>query len=167
MTRKEQLIIEGYKSLAQYGCQLSADHISTDRIMIPLSLAPAFYILAPPNGEIASKLAETLILLGGILFIVFWMLRNRRSEKRLSAIWDILRSIEAPLGFEAYLMLKRFMDTMVYDNGRWREPQSHDPKLPRRDFVLKEYFGWAAIGFYVVVGLFYVWWEDIVSWFCC
>ena len=83
LNKKEQLLIEGYKSLTQYGCQMSQDHISTDRVMIPLSLAPALWVLAPPNGAIDGKAAETLILLGGIVFIVFWMLRNWRSEKRL------------------------------------------------------------------------------------
>ena len=47
LTRKEQLQIEGYRSLTEYGCQMSQDHISTDRVMIPLSLAPALWVLAP------------------------------------------------------------------------------------------------------------------------
>ena len=39
LNKKEQLLIEGYRSLTEYGCQMSQDHISTDRVMIPLSLA--------------------------------------------------------------------------------------------------------------------------------
>ena len=166
LTRKEQLQIEGYKSLTQYGCQMSQDHISTDRVMIPLSLAPAIWVLRPLNGQFEDNWAKTLILLGGVSLIVFWIYRNRRSEKRLNAIWDILRLIEAPLGFEAHLMLKRFMETMELDNGRWRERQSHDRKPPPRDFTLKKYFGWFALGFYGLV-LIYVWWANIVSWICC
>ena len=103
LTRKEQLEIEGYKSLTQYGCQMSQDHISTDRVMIPLSLAPAIWVLRPLNGQFNDNWANSFILLGGVVFIAFWMLRNRRSEKRLYAIWDILRLIEVPLGFEAHL----------------------------------------------------------------
>ena len=166
LTRKEQLEIEGYKSLTQYGCQMSQDHISTDRVMIPLSLAPAIWVLRPLNGQFDDNWAKTFILLGGASLIVFWMFRNGRSEKRLYAIWDILRLIEAPLGFEAHLMLKRFMETMEYDNGRWRERQSHDPKLPPRDFKLKEYFGRFALAFYGAI-LLYVWCPNVVSWFCC
>ena len=82
MTRKEKLRIEGYKSLTQYGCQLSADHISTDRIMIPLSLAPALLVLAPQNGHV-SGFAKTMILVAGVFLILFWMYRNRRNAKRL------------------------------------------------------------------------------------
>ncbi len=167
MTENErQHLIEGYKALTQYGCQLSADHISTDRIMIPLSLAPALLVLSPPNGEIVSRWAETLILLGGVVFIWFWHHRNLRNEKRLHAIWDILRLIEAQLGFEAYLTLQRFMDTMVYDNGRWRKLTPNDQKQPKSDFTLKKYFAGFAFAFYLTVGS-YVWWENIASWLRC
>lgn len=157
MTENErQHLIAGYNSLTQYGCQLSADHISTDRIMIPLSLAPAFFVLAPQNGEIAGQFAETLILVGGVVFILFWRSRNLRNEKRLYAIWDILRLIEKELGFEAYRTLKFFMDAHLFEKGRWRKPPMHDFKLKKR-------FGHAAIVFYSVV-LVYVWWENIASW---
>ena len=166
MTENErQHLIEGYKVLTQYGCQLSADHISTDRIMIPLSLAPAFFVLAPQNGKIASQWAETLILVGGVVFIWFWHQRNLRNEKRLHAIWDILRLIEAQLGFEAYLTLQRFMDTMVYDNGRWRKLTPKDKPL-KHDFTLKKHFARFACVFYLVV-LLYVWLKNIIPYLCC
>ena len=142
LTRKEKLGIEGYKALMQYGCQMSADHISTDRVMIPLSLAPALLVLAPPNEGIASNWAETWILLGGFVFTTFWMLRTRRSEKRLYAIWDILRLIEGALGFEAHLTLQAFMDDPILYGGRFR-------RWTYRDFTLKEWFGWFVLAFYV------------------
>ncbi len=154
-SERDQLLIEGYKSLTQYGCQLSADHISTDRIMIPLSLAPAIWVLRPLNGEIDDSWAKTLILVGGFGFIVFWMLRNRRSEKRLYAIWDILRLIEVPLGFEAHLTLKLFMEDPDLYNGRFR-------RWTFRDFTLKTCFGVAALVFYGVV-LVYVWWWEYIG----
>lgn len=165
MTRKEKLIIEGYKSLTQYGCQLSADHISTDRIMIPLSLAPALLVLAPQNGHV-SGFAKTMILVAGVFLILFWMYRNRRNAKRLSAIWDILRLIEAQLGFEAHIKLKIFMESLLFENGQWRKLQSSDSKPPTHDFKLKRTFGIAVLCFYGLV-LVYVWWEHIVSRLCC
>ena len=108
--------------------------------MIPLSLAPAFFVLPPQNGEIANQWAETLILVGGIVFIVFWMLRNWRNKKRLYAIWDILRLIETKLNFEAYLGLSKLMDTRPCSRfwlGR---------RLPPHDFTLKTCFGGGRIG---------------------
>ena len=166
LTRKEQLQIEGYRSLTEYGCQMSQDHISTDRVMIPLSLAPALWVLAPPNGEIASQWAETLILVGGIVFIVFWMLRNSRSERRLSGIWDILRSIETQLGFEAYLTLNQFMEAWLFHRRRFLKKRFRIEKPPKRDFQLKKYFAYVALVFYSIV-LLHVWWANVASWFCC
>ncbi len=161
MTENERKhLIEGYKSLTQYGCQMSADHISTDRIMIPVSLAPAFFVLAPQNVEITNQWAETLILMGGISLILFWMFRNSRSKKRLYAIWDILRLIETKLGFEAYLRLLNLMKTRACHRfwlGRI---------LPPSDFTLKFWFGVFALAFYCLVTL-HVWCPDVISWFCC
>ena len=45
LTRKEQLQIEGYKALMQYGCQMSQDHVNYDRIIMPVSLLPAYFVL--------------------------------------------------------------------------------------------------------------------------
>ena len=164
MTENERRhLIEGYKSLTQYGCQMSQDHISTDRVMMPLSLAPALWVLAPPNGPIDGKLAETLILLGGTVFIVFWMLRNWRSGKRLHAIWDILRLIEVKLGFETYLILDRFMDGSLFIKGR---PKGQSKITPPRDFTLKKWFGWAALAFYGLVFVFDVMVDVWRAWLC-
>ena len=156
LTRKEQLQIEGYKALLHYGCQMSADHISTDRVMIPLSLAPALWVLRPLNGQFDDNWAKTFILLGGYWLIGFWMLRNQRSEKRLYAIWDILPLIEKDLGFKAFQTLKLFMDTREFRDGRFR-------RLPSRDFTLKKWFGRLALAFYGVVFIYIWWWANIVS----
>ena len=157
LNKKEQLQIEGYKSLTQYGCQMSQDHISTDRVMIPLSLAPAIWVLRPLNGPIDDNWAKTFILLGGCLLIGFWMLRNWRSGKRLSAIWDISRLIEVQLGFKAYRTLKTFMADPLYERlGK-----------PPRDFQLKKWFGWFALAFYGVVFVYVWWWENIASLWRC
>ena len=160
LNKKEQLLIEGYKALNQYGCQMSQDHLSVDRIFMPLSLAPAYYVLTQPNGEIDSKAVESLILFGGVVFIVFWMLRNWRSKKRLYAIWDILPSIERQLEFEAHRTLRKCMD----------KPRCSRFGLgwitPPRDFTLKSLFGWLTLAFYGVI-LLYVWCPSVVSWFCC
>lgn len=170
MTENEKKhLTEGYKALTQYGCQLSADHISTDRIMIPLSLAPALFVLAPQNDMVYSKLAATLMLSGGVVFLWFWWQRNLRNEKRLHAIWDILRSIEGQLGFEAYLELQRYMNTMVYDKGqeRWRKLTRCDSKLPRHDFTLKKNFVMLASLFYVFVWVYVLCGESIAEWLRC
>ena len=45
LTRKEQLEIEGYKALMQYGVQLSQDHLNYDRIFMPLTFVPAYFVL--------------------------------------------------------------------------------------------------------------------------
>ena len=137
----------GYKALNQYGCQMSQEHLSIDRIFMPLSLAPALWVLAPPNEAIENKFVESLILLGGMFFIGFWILRNWRSRKRLYAIWDILRGIEYKLGFAAHRTLKECMDNPF--DAQFR-------KRPPRDFRLKNWFGGIAMGFYVLV-LGYVW----------
>lgn len=164
MTENERKhLIEGYKSLTQYGCQMSQDHISTDRVMMPLSLAPALWVLAPPNGPVDGKLAETLILLGGVVFIVFWMLRNWRSGKRLHAIWDILRLIEVKLGFEAYLTLDRFMNGSLFVERRSNEQSTITPP---RDFTLKKWFGWVALAFYGAVFVFDVMVDFWRAWLC-
>ena len=128
--------------------------------MIPLSLAPAFYVLAPPTEHDVNYIAKVCILLGGTSLIVFWMLRNKRSERRLSAIWDILREIERQLGFEAYLILKQFMDTWLFHPRRFRKGRFRIQKPPMREFQLKAQFGWTAIVFYLVVAL-YVWFWPI------
>lgn len=163
MTRKEQLLIQGYNALTHYGCQLSADHIGTDRIMMPLSLAPALLVLAPPNGGIDGTLPKLFILSGGFFFVLFWKSRNLRNEKRLHAIWDILRYIEGELGFEAYIKLRQIMNTMQYDNGQWRKRMPGDPKLPAHDFTLKKRFAWFAFTLYGFVSL-YVLWKPIALW---
>ena len=134
LNKKEQLLIEGYKALNQYGCQMSQDHLSVDRIFMPLSLAPAIWVLRPLNGPIDDNWAKSFILLGGRLLIGFWMLRNWRSGKRLSAIWDILRLIKEQLGFKAYRTLKTFMGDPDLYNGRFR-------RWTFRDFTLKTCFG--------------------------
>ena len=160
LNKKEQLLIEGYKALNQYGCQMSQDHLSVDRIFMPLSLAPAYYVLTQPNGEIDSKAVESLILFGGVVFIVFWMLRNWRSKKRLYAIWDILPSIERQLKFAAHRTLRKCMN---------KRPSSRFwllRRLPPRDFTLKSLFGWLTLAFYGAI-LLYVWCPSVVSWFCC
>lgn len=161
LTPEQQLQIEGYKSLSEYGCQMSQDHISTDRVMIPLSLAPAFFVLAPPTEHDVSYIAKVFILLGGTSLIVFWMLRNKRSEKRLYAIWDTLRLIEERLGFKAHRAVQQFMESRwLRDNGRF------DKRLPLRDFTLKKRFGWFGLGFYVFV-LIYVSFLHAAPWLCC
>ena len=158
LNKKEQLLIEGYKALMQYGCQMSQDHISTDRIMVPLSLAPALLALAPPYEHIPSPLARTLILAGGVILVEFWKRRNKRNERRLYAIWDVVSLIEKQFGFQAYRTVQLNMNAWLCDDGRFQKP-------PRHDFTLKKWFGWIALVFYVV-GV-YVWCPDVVSWFCC
>ncbi|MDE0297271.1 MAG: hypothetical protein OXN17_01395 [Candidatus Poribacteria bacterium] len=152
LTRTEQLKLEGYKALNQYGCQMSQDHISTDRVMIPLSLAPALWVLIPLKGEFENNWDKTFVLLGGASLIVFWRLRNWRSGKRLSAIWDILRLMEYQLWFAAYRTLKSYMD----------DPRYERLGNPPRDFQLKVWFAWFALLFYGVV-FSYVWGWTLAS----
>lgn len=150
---KDLLQIEGYKALNQYGCQMSQEHLSFDRIFMPLSLAPVYFVLVPRDEPI-SKFVEILILLGGIFFIWIWRLRNRRSEKRLYAIWDILRGIEYKLGFAAHRTLKECMDNPF--DAQFRKP-------PMRDFKVKKWFGRIALGFYVLVFVYVLLCAKIVA----
>ena len=160
LNKKEQLLIEGYKALNQYGCQMSQDHLSVDRIFMPLLLAPPVFVLTSKDVQNAGKLAASLILGGGVLLLVFWTLRNWRSKKRLYAIWDILPSIERQLEFEAHRTLRKCMN---------KRPCSRFwllRRLPPRDFTLKNLFGGLALAFYGAI-LLYVWCPNVVSWFCC
>ena len=102
LTRKEQLQIEGYKALMQYGVQLSQDHLNYDKILMPISLAPALWVISSPVGKIPSRWAETWILVGGVLLLLFWVLRNIRSRTRLYKVWDTVSCIEKRLCFDAY-----------------------------------------------------------------
>ena len=137
LTRTEQLKLEGYKALNQYGCQMSQDHLSVDRIFMPLLLVPAFLVLTSEDVQKAGKLEASLILGAGVLLLVFWTLRNWRSKKRLYAIWDILPSIERQLKFAAHRTLRKCMK---------KRPRSRFwllRRLPPRDFALK--FAFAGI----------------------
>lgn len=150
LNKKEQLQIEGYKALNQYGCQLSADHLSTDKVLMPLSLGPALWVLSSPVGKIPSQWAESLILVGGVLLLVFWTLRNWRSKKRLYAIWDNLRLIERQLKFAAHRTLNKCM------NKRRSSRFWLLRRLPPRDFTSKFLFAAFAVLFYGFV-FWYVW----------
>ena len=130
---QRQHLIEGYKALMQYGCQLSGDHINYDRIFMPLSLVPAFLVLSSPDIQNSGKQAELSILSGGFLLLLFWFFRNIRSQKRLYKTWETLCCIEKCLGFAAYTIVQDTMKTS------WRPA----------DFTLKFIFG-------VVVALGYI-----------
>ena len=145
LNKKEQFLIEGYKALNQYGCQMSQDHLSVDRIFMPLVLAPPVFVLTSKDVQSASKLAASLILGGGVLLLVFWTLRNWRSKKRLYAIWDILPSIERQLKFAAHRTLRKCM------NKRRRSRFWLLRRLPPRDFTLKFIFAGIAALLYAFV----------------
>ena len=98
LTRKEQVQIEGYKALMQYGCQMSQDHLNYDKIMMPVSLAPAYFVLTSLDVQEAGPVAELLIWGAGVLLLAFWVLRNIRSRTRLYETWDTVSCLEE--GFE-------------------------------------------------------------------
>ncbi len=137
---KEHLKLEGYKALMQYGCQMSQDHLNYDRILMPLSLVPAFLVLTSPDVHCAGKLAASLILGGGFALLLFWFFRNLRSRKRLYKTWDTLSCIEKDLGFAAY--------TIVHDTMK--------PWWPLRDFTLKIIFAVVGLALYVFM-FWHVW----------
>ena len=136
MTENErQHLIEGYKALMQYGCQISQDHLNYDRILMPISLIPAFLVLTSPDVHCAGKLAASLILGGGFALLLFWLFRNLRSRKRIYKVWETLCCIEKKLEFEAYSIVHKTMKT------RW----------PLADFTLKFVFIGMAILLYIAV----------------
>ena len=124
LSPKQQLEIEGYKALMQYGCQMSQDHLNYDKIMMPVSLAPAYFVLTSPAGKIPSQWAESLILVGGFLLLVFWVLRNIRSRARLYETWDKVSCLEE--GFEVP-GIGKVLDTIA-------------PHWAPKDFTLKIVF---------------------------
>ena len=65
LTRKEQLEIEGYKALMQYGVQLSQDHVNYDKIIMPLSLVPAYFVLTSSDLQDTWLLVELVVLAAG------------------------------------------------------------------------------------------------------
>lgn len=54
-------LLEGYKVLMQYGIQMSQDHLNYDKILMPLSLVPAFFVLTSADVQKAGLAAELLI----------------------------------------------------------------------------------------------------------
>ena len=137
---KEHLKLQGYNALIQYGCQMSADHLNYDRILMPISLAPPLLVLIPSNERNISQWAESCILAGGVLLLAFWVFRNIRSRARLYNVWETVISIEKDLGFPA---VKKVLDAT---NKLW---------VPR-DFTLKFIFAGLAAVFYVFV-FYHVW----------
>ena len=150
LTPKQQLLIEGYKALMQYGCQMSQDHLSVDRIFMPLSLVPAYFVLTSLDVREAGWPAEVLIWCAGGLLLWFWHSRNKRSAARLNEIWDTLCCIEKCLGFAAYSRVHAALNP----------DKQYEPKPPpRRDFEVKRIFACIAglVYFGVFVYLVYRW----------
>ena len=144
LTRKEQLQIEGYKALMQYGCQMSQDHVNYDRIIMPVSLLPAYFVLTSSDLQDAGLLAELVIWSAGLVLLLFWHSRNIRSKDRLYKIWDTVSCIETRLGFAAYSEVHGHMKTKK--------------KFSLPDFKIKKIFFVIAVLGYVVV-LYYVLWR--------
>ncbi len=154
-TRSEMdlLKIEGYKSLTQYGCQLSQDQLNYDKILLPLLIAAPLLVLDSDNTIKTSKTGDLIILIGGLVFLVFWHLRNWRSRVRLYAIWDTLLLIEEQLEFEAHRTLRKCMNKRRCSRFRLLRIR------PPRDFTLKRYFGYVTIVFYICVVVYVAGWR--------
>ena len=143
MTENErQHLIEGYKALMQYGVQMSQDHLNYDRIIMPLSLVPAYFVLTSWDLQEAGPLAELVIWGAGPLLLWFWHSRNKRSRDRLYKVWDTLACIEKRLCFAAYSTVHDYMN---------------NESKTLRDFKIKELFVWAAGFAYFVVLCHLLW----------
>ena len=139
LSKKEQLEIEVYKGLIQYGCQMSADHINYDRLLMPISLVPAYLLLTSLDVQEAGWPAQIIIWLGGFLLVGFWAMRNIRSRARLYRTWDKVSCLEE--GFEVP-GIGKVLDAL----GGTRIPT---------DFTLKIVFAVLAVLLYLAV-LIYV-----------
>lgn len=138
MTDNErQNLIEGYKALMQYGVQLSQDHVNYDKIIMPLSLVPAYFVLTSSDLQEAGPVAELLIWSAGPLLLWFWHTRNKRSKDRLYKVWDTVSCIEKRLCFAAYSTVRDYMK---------------NKSKTLRDFEIKALFVWfAGLGYFVVL----------------
>ncbi len=136
---KETVKLEVYKGLIQYGCQMSQDHLNYDRILMPISLVPAYLVLTSLDVREAGLPAELIILFGGFLLLVFWIMRNIRSRARLYETWDKVSCLEE--GFEVP-GIGKVLDTIA-------------PHWAPKDFTLKIVFFVLAVLLYLAV-LIYV-----------
>ena len=102
---------------------------------MPVSLAPAYFVLTSLDVQEAGPVAELLIWGAGVLLLAFWVLRNIRSRTRLYKVWDTVSCIEKDLEIPAYSKVHDYM----------RESKA------LRDFTLKFIFAGLAGVFYVVV----------------
>ena len=94
--QKKEWQIEGYKALMQYGIQMSQDHVMFDRIFMPVSLAPAYAIIASSESSMiqVGRTGQFALCIAAILFLWTWHVRNRRSQARLYKVWKTVGCIE-------------------------------------------------------------------------
>ena len=91
---------------------------------MPISLVPAYLVLTSLDVREAGLPAELIILFGGFLLLVFWIMRNIRSRARLYETWDKVSCLEE--GFEAP-GIGKVLDTIA-------------PHWAPKDFTLKIVF---------------------------
>lgn len=137
LTSKQQLKIEGYKTLMQYGIQMSQDHVSIDRIFMPLSLVPAYILFTSSDIKEAGIIAELVVWSTGILLLLFWHLRNWRSRERLYMIWDTISYTETCLEFAVFSKVHDYMNA--------------ETTFPLRDFAIKVFFFLITIWGYLAI----------------
>lgn len=133
LNRYDQLMIEGYRSLGEWNCQQSEDHLTFDKVFMPVIIGAP--ILALNQGEIR---IATFTLVGGVLLLLFWFFRNLRSKMRIYETFNMMNDIEKELKFDARTRLRDKID---------------NSRLPS-DFGLKKWFFGFAVAFYLVVFLF-------------
>lgn len=139
---QRQHLIEGYKALMQYGVQLSQDHLNYDRIFMPLTFVPAYFVLTSLDVREAGWPAEVLIWCAGPVLLLFWHHRNLRSQDRIYKLWDTVACIEKRLCFVAYSTVHDYMNEST----------------TRPDFKLKAMFA-KGVGVMYVLVLCYMFWR--------
>ena len=132
LTRRDKLMLEGYKALNVWNCQQSQDHLTFDKVFMPVVVGAPILALAQRDDD-KTELG-LLILAGGLGLLIFWFFRNLRSRMRMYETFKLFSAIEVELKFEVQQRMRDAIDKS---------------RLPR-DFTLKIWFFAAAVLLYLV-----------------
>ena len=155
--QKKEWQIEGYKALMQYGIQMSQDHVMFDRIFMPVSLAPAYAIIASSDSSMiqVDRTGKIALCLAAILFLWMWHVRNRRSQARLYKVWKTVGCIERDSKICGIHTVLDYLGPKTHEN-LWCYLKYLVPrKEKKRGYTIAD-FGIKAIFFYLVTFGYFV-----------
>ena len=169
--QKKEWQIEGYKALMQYGIQMSQDHVMFDRIFMPVSLAPAYAIIASSDSSMiqVDHTGQIALCLAAILFLWMWHVRNRRSQARLNKVWETVGCIERDTKICGIHTVLDYLDPTTHKRIRcylkylvqqkkclfWRKDK--DLRYTIKDFGIKAIFFYlVTFGYFVLLAFLIV-----------